>query len=115
MAKQKRKQYTQQQRDQILAAAKSQKLTAKQVQKKFGVTMVTYYLWRRKAGLTRTRGMGRVAMGKLGPSQSGLTQLVRQTVRERIQRELPTIVRDEVQSYLNKLLAKAPGHGTRRA
>ena len=58
MAKKRKKrvQYTEAQRAKVLAAAKAENLTALQVQKKFGVTPVTYYSWRKKSGLTRGRG-----------------------------------------------------------
>ena len=59
MAKKKRKkrvQYTAAERAKVLAAAKAENLTALQIQKKFGVTPVTYYSWRKKSGLTRRRG-----------------------------------------------------------
>jgi transposase-like protein len=109
MKKAQRKRFTPQQREQILNAAQAEKLTAKMVQKKFGVSMVTYYLWRRKAGITRTRGGARPALAQFGATSAGLEKLVRTAVRSRIQDALPGIVREEVQQYLNQLLAKAPG------
>jgi len=115
LKKAKRKRFTPQQRSQILNAARAGKMTAKQVQAKYGVSMVTYYLWRRKAGLSRSRqGVTTAALSKLGPSKAGLEKLVRTAVRARIQAALPSIVRDEVQDYLSRLLAKAPGRRTRR-
>src|SRR5436309_310982 len=94
----KRQRFTPAQRANILATAKSGGLTAKQVKEKFGVSTVTYYLWRRNAGLT---GSGRAAnMSKLAASPVGLERMLRSAVRERIQAALPSIVRDEVQFYL---------------
>src|SRR6266850_1295931 len=52
----KRQVYTPQQRAEILAAASRHSYTAAQVKRKFGVTPVTYYLWRKKSGATRRRG-----------------------------------------------------------
>ena len=109
MKKAKRKRFTPQQRSQILNAARAGKMTAKQVQAKYGVSMVTYYLWRRKAGIARPHKGSRAALAKMGPSQAGLERMLRIAVRERIQAALPSIVRDEVQDYLNQVLAKAPG------
>jgi len=43
----KRKRYTSAQRTQILSAAQKDGLTALEVQKRFGVTPVTYYSWRK--------------------------------------------------------------------
>ena len=56
MAKRPRKTYTEAQRQEILAAAQKEGLTALQVQKKFGVTPVTYYSWRKKKGIRGPRG-----------------------------------------------------------
>jgi transposase-like protein len=109
LKKAKRQTFTPQQREDILKAAAAGKMTAKMVQKKYGVSMVTYYLWRRKAGVARSRGGAKLAAGSFGTSQAGLEKMVRSAVRARIQAELPAIVRDEVQDYLNRLLAKAPG------
>jgi transposase-like protein len=114
LRKTRRKRFTPEQREKILNAAKDGKMTAKQVQAKHGVSMVTYYLWRRKAGIARPRGTGRAMMGRLAPSKAGLEKMVRSAVRERIQAALPGIVRDEVYGYLNKLLAKAPGRRQKR-
>jgi transposase-like protein len=109
LKKAKRMRFTPQQRQQILKAATTGSLTAKQVQQKYGVSMVTYYLWRRKAGIARSRGGVRLDLTQFGTSKAGLEKLVRSAVRARIQASLPAIVRDEVQTYLNQLLAKAPG------
>jgi len=56
MAKRARKSYTESQRQEILNAALKDGLTALQVQKKFGVTPVTYYSWRKKKGIRGPRG-----------------------------------------------------------
>jgi transposase-like protein len=111
----KRQRYTPTQRNKILSAARVGNLTAKDVKKQFGVTPVTYYLWRRKAGLTGTSGRGRAALavGAVA-SAPALEKLLRGEVRARIQAALPAIVREEVTGYLNTLLAKAPGRKLRR-
>lgn len=115
MAK-KRMRFTPKQRADILAAANKDGLTAKQVKSKFNVSMVTYYLWRRKAGLTASgrASAGTLNLGGAAGSTRGLEKMIRGAVRERIQSQLPGIVRDEVQSYLDSMLAKAPGRRTRR-
>src|SRR5437867_2217360 len=96
----KRKKYTEAQRTSILSAAQNDGLSAVQVQKKFGVTPVTYYSWRKKTGLSAGRGAG---LQLSGPS--GLSNQVRIEVRTKVRQILPNIVRDEVSSYLNSLLA----------
>ena len=55
-ARRKRTQYSAGQRREVLAAAVKEKLTAAQVQKRFGVKPVTYYSWRKKTGVAKARG-----------------------------------------------------------
>jgi len=101
-ARKKRVQYTPEQRAKILAAARDEKLTAAQIQKKFGVTPVTYYSWRKKGGLTRkrgTRGPARVASVAGGD----LTAQVRNEVQAKMRQIIPGIVRGEVSAYLDSI------------
>lgn len=100
----KRTRYSDAERTQILSAAQQEGLTALEIQKRFGVTPVTYYSWRKKSGAARTGRRGRppgssrksvvMAIG----SDRNLAEVVRRHVREQIQRMLPEIVRDEVGS-----------------
>lgn len=109
MAKQRKKRqtYTPQQRTEILAVAQRDRLTAAQVKRKFGVTPVTYYSWRKKTGTSRRHGGAsttrRIATG--GTLQNQL----RAEVQNRVRQVLPEIVRTEVNSYLNTLFASGPG------
>ncbi|HTO91935.1 MAG TPA: transposase [Candidatus Sulfotelmatobacter sp.] len=106
MAKRSRTRYTQEQKRSILAAAVKERLTALQVQKKFGVRPVTYYSWRKKTGAARRRG------GPIGPGRpAGLALVVRSAVADRVRSMLPEIVRGEVNSYLDSVLG---GNGVRR-
>lgn len=103
-AAKKRKRYTPAQRSEILAAANKQGLTAGDVQKKFGVTPVTYYSWRKKSGSAARRagrGPGRPARG------SDLAGQVRIEVQSRVRDMLPGIVRGEVNSYLDALFGSS--------
>ena len=101
MAKSRRKRhsYTTQQRQTILATANKDGLTAAQVQKKFGVTPVTYYSWRKKSGLAARRGRGTTA--RAGTPGTDLTRHVRSEVQTKIRQILPSIVRSEVSHYLD--------------
>ena len=105
-ARRKRHTYTSAQRRDILAAARKGSLTALQVKKKFGVTPVTYYSWRKKTGLTRPRGGAAVLAG--GPTAS-LNRQVRVEVRAKVRRILPVIVRNEVSGYLDSLFGSRRG------
>ena len=96
-----RKIYSPEQRADILAAASKEGLTAEAVQKKFGVIPVTYYSWRRKAGVgaRRPRG-GRQHQPGVLESGVNLVEAVRAELRNQIQRMLPELVRTEVGAAL---------------
>ena len=106
----KRKRYTDAQRASILSAAQRGGLTAAQVQKKFGVTPVTYYSWRKKTGVSGRRGRT-IQLKRSG----GLSSDLRTEVRSKVRQILPNIVRSEVNSYLNTLLASGRGRRRHRA
>ena len=113
----KRTEYTPEQREKVLAAAKAEKLTAAQVQKKFGVTPVTYYSWRKKSGVTRKRGTGRgartaAATGLARPVTGDLGAQVRDEVQSKMRQIIPGIVRAEVSAYLDSIFGAQ--HGRRR-
>ena len=108
MAKVRRKRhtYTSAQRATILDAARKESLTALQVQRKFGVTPVTYYSWRKKSGLTRRSGASlALAAGPAGD----LSRQVRSEVRAKVRQILPVIVRSEVSGYLDALFGGRGG------
>ena len=101
MPKAKRKQrtrYPEEKRLAILAAAKSGGLTAKQVQEKFGVTPVTYYSWRKKAG-SGARRRGRPPGSRGLVSNGALDQQLRAQVQARIRTMLPSIIDSEIAAY----------------
>ncbi len=100
----KRHNYSSEKRVTILQAAQKQGLTAVQVQKRFGVTPVTYYSWRRKYGAAgrRTATVARAHGG-------GLERQVRSEVQARVRQILPGIVRNEVSHYLDSLFGSSRG------
>lgn len=109
MAKKKRKkrvQYTAAERAKVLAAARAENLTALQIQKKFGVTPVTYYSWRKKGGLTRRRGGAAAAAI---PVSGGMSARVRAEVKSKVREVMPGIVRAEVNAYLDSLFSAKRG------
>jgi transposase-like protein len=109
-ARKKRKNYTVQQRESILTAAQRDRLTAAQVQRKFGVTPVTYYSWRKKSGVARARGGAATLRVAAAAGHGGnLSSQLRNEVAQRVRQILPEIVRTEVNSYLNTLFASGPG------
>jgi transposase-like protein len=102
MAKMRRKRqsYSNQKRTTILTAAQKQGLTAAEVKKRFGVTPVTYYSWRRKYGVGARRTGSSPLRARVGDS---LERQVRTEVQAKVREILPTIVRNEVSSYLDTL------------
>jgi len=111
-ARRRRKSYTQAQRTTILAAAQKEGLTAVQVQRKFGVTPVTYYSWRKKGGIAGRRAA--VTRGRRVAANSGsLSDHVRTEVRTKVREILPSIVRGEVSNYLDSLFSSGPGRRRR--
>jgi transposase-like protein len=101
-----RKTYTPTQRKAILTAAAREGLTALDVRKRFGVTPVTYYSWRKKTGIAGRRN--RIATRSNAPIGTGFASALRTEVRAKIQAVLPSIVKSEVSDYMDSLF------GTRR-
>ena len=101
-AKATRKQFLPAQRAAILGEARAKGLTGKQAAAKYGISMVTYYVWRKRSGLSRVVA-GR---GKRGQRANGdaVSFTVRSNVRAHIQKLLPTIVRQEAEAALKDLL-----------
>jgi transposase-like protein len=108
-ARKKRTEYTPEQREKVLAAAKAEKLTAAQVQKKFGVTPVTYYSWRKKSGATHKRGTRTAAAVVARPVTGDLGAQVRTEVQNKMRQIIPGIVRDEVSAYLDSIFGVKRG------
>ena len=102
-AKRKRTRYTEARRVEIVATANKEGLTALQVQKKFGVTPVTYYSWRHKAGVKRGPGRPKGAVSRVGRN-GDLGGQVRTEVQARVRALLPGIVRAEVSQFLDGVL-----------
>jgi len=107
-ASRKRKSYSPEKRQEIMQTATRDGLTALDVKKKFGVTPVTYYSWRKKSGAAVRRGRGPAKLTAKGGSN--LTSQLRTEVRAKIQAILPGIVKSEVATYMSTLF----GSGGRR-
>lgn len=97
-ARRKRTLYSNQKRNDVLATAQKEGLTANQVQKRFGVTPVTYYSWRRKYGVGNRRSGAALSAGG-----GNLEQRVRSEVQAKVRQILPGIVKNEVSTYLDTL------------
>ena len=117
------KRYTPAQKALILKTAAAEKLTAAAVQKRFGVSALTFYRWR--GPVRRRRGPGRPKGSKnrkalapqvsswLGQAQGTLRQQVRSSLRS----IMPELIGQEIQSYLREMFgggsASTNGHRTR--
>ena len=104
-----RKVYPLKKRIAILAEASAKGLTGKDVAKKYGISMMTYYNWRKKEG--NARKQGRYARTAAPASGNGSTGEMRKIIKERVRSVAPSILRDEVMAYLVESLG--PGGGKR--
>jgi transposase-like protein len=95
--------YSDADRSRILAAAGKDKLTAAQVQKRFGVIPVTYYSWRKKIGAKRGPGRPKGVVSRASGAGTIGGEL-RDEVQARIRALLPDLVRTEVNRYLDSVL-----------
>jgi transposase-like protein len=92
------KRYAPAEKARILAAARKNGMTALQVQKRFGVSPLTFYRWRGPV-----RGAGRRLAG------AGDADL-RAQVQDRVRAVLPGVIREEVNAYLASILGRrGPG------
>jgi transposase-like protein len=108
-----RKRHSTAERERILAEAKAAKLTGKQVAKKYGISMVTYYNWRKKEGAAPKPG--RRVRAKSSPSGNGSTGEMRSMIKERVRSLAPSILRDEVMAYLAESIGtRAERRGKRK-
>jgi len=87
--------YTEQERARILSAAASQGLTGKQASKKFGVSEVTLWKWRRDAKVSAARH-----------STGSLTSMVRAEVQARVRELIPAIIREEITQAFGSTLKR---------
>lgn len=98
------KRYTETERKWILSAAQKQGLNGVQTAKKFGISTLTYYTWKKKAGATH--------QGPLAVSDGTLDGLLRTRLRRRLQQLLPVVLREEVDAAVQQALGTS---GPRRA
>ena len=96
-----RRRFTEAQRQQILETARREGLTGRQVQDRFGITQVTYYLWRRKVGATRPRlQQAEAAAATVGKTLAGamnIADMIRMEIRKRIGQLVPEILSSEIE------------------
>jgi transposase-like protein len=99
-----RRRHTPAERAQILAAAQREGLSGAAAAKRFGISTLTFYTWRKKAGGSRRRGarlQSRAGGAERGPN--GLAAALRREVRAKIAAMLPGIVKSEIAGYLGSV------------
>ena len=92
-----RKRHSPAEREKILAEAKAAHLTGKQVAEKYGISTLTYYLWRKKAGSDVRR-----TLSKNGTLSSAAESKLRAAVRAKVTGLLPKILDEEVDRILGR-------------
>jgi transposase-like protein len=104
-ARKARKTISRTERNRILSEAKSKGWTAQQVAKKFGISVWTYYGWRKRTGVAKphVRDAG-------GRSRVSTTSITSSALRSEIRAVLPGILRDELARTLTRIV----GLGTAR-
>lgn len=97
--KQTRKRITRTDRKKILSQAKTKGWTAQQVAKKFGISVWTYYGWRKRSGVAKPHGR------KTGrPAKTSTYGLTSTALRTEIRAVLPSILRDELARTLTRIV-----------
>jgi len=98
MPKKRGRRYTDRQRARILVAIEQNRMTQVAAAKKYGVSTVTIWAWRRAAARPRQGARRKAAAPAL--SNGALAELLRAQVRDRLRELIPDVVRQEVASYL---------------
>lgn len=97
-------------RARILATAGREGLTGAQVAKRFGISQVTYYVWRKKAGKVRSRS-GRMA----GVVDSApLRAEILRTIQARAKAMIPAVVAQELDRFLATAFGGTSGRRAKR-
>jgi len=99
-----RRRYSDAERRNILETARREGLTGKQIAARFGITQVTYYLWRKKSGESRPRlqraEAAAATVGKTIAGAMNLADLIRLEIRKRIGQLVPEILSSEIQGSM---------------
>ena len=96
-----RRRYTPDERARILGAARREGLTGAQVSNRYGISEVTYYLWRKNARPALRQAVRNVR-------DSGvfdLAEQIRDQLRDQVQRAVPDVVRREIDLIFSDLRA----------
>lgn len=86
-------------RARMLAAAKREGLSGSAAAKKFGISQLTFYTWRKKAGTSTHGRRGRPKRTSLLDSRD-LSGQLRQAVRAKVREMLPEVIEQEIGASL---------------
>ena len=92
-----RRRYTEHERARILAAAEREGLSGPKAAKKFGISTLTFYNWRKRAG-----NQARALAGTGILTGGSLASVLRAEVRAQVRELLPSIVLEEVSRALGR-------------
>jgi len=95
--------YSDAERGRILATAQREHLTGAQVRSRFGISTLTFYTWRKRAGMGQ-EDKGRVGRPALTGSNPTFEEMIRQEVRARLARILPEILESEITNTVTESL-----------
>jgi transposase-like protein len=104
-----RRRFSEAERQRILATSRREQLTGTQVARRFGISQVTYYLWRKQA----RPAIRQVARTVRDSGVLDVGEEVRRQLRDRIREMVPQAIRSEINSVMNDLAG--PPRRRRRA
>lgn len=91
--------YTEPERQRILETARREGLSGPKAAKRFGISTLTFYNWRKKRGGSKARA----ASVSSHMNDEVLATQVRKSIRAAIERLLPDIIRSEVDGLLGSV------------
>jgi transposase-like protein len=90
-SKGRRRRYSDAERQRILETARREGLSGPKAAKRFGISTLTFYNWRKKAGRVRRRGPGRPPRAK-----GGFSDQISAAIRAKVRAMLPHIIDQEI-------------------
>lgn len=90
-----RRRYTDAERQRVLETAQREGLSGPKAAKRFGISTLTFYNWRKKAGRVQRRGAGRSPR-----TNGGFSDQISEAIRAKVREMLPQIIEQEIGAAL---------------